>query len=61
MQPLDQWRLFTGQPDPADPTHFTLTLRYKSQTATLDGWLRDDDTILIEPRDRLERLQISRY
>ena len=55
------FQILAGQPDPADPTHFTLTLRWKSQTATLDGWLRDDDTILIEPRDRLERLQISRY
>jgi hypothetical protein len=49
-----------GRPDPADPTHFTFDVRWRQRTITLDGWLRDDDTILLEPRERLELLQVSK-
>lgn len=50
-----------GRPDPADPTHFTFDVRWRERTVTLDGWLRDDDTILLEPRQRLDLLKLSRY
>ena len=55
------FQILAGQVDPKDPSHFTIPLRWKDRTVTLDGWLRDDDTILLEPRDRLERLQVSKY
>jgi hypothetical protein len=55
------FNIHAGQVDPDDPTHFTIELTWKKQSVTLDGWLRDDDTILLEPRDRLERLQVSKY
>lgn len=55
------FRILAGQPDSADPSHFTVALRWKDRTVTLDGWLRPDDTILLEPRDRLERLEVSKY
>ena len=55
------FNIHAGQADPTDPTHFTIELTWKKQSVTVDGWLRDDDTILLEPRDRLERLQVSKY
>jgi hypothetical protein len=55
------FQIHAGQPDPNDSTHFTIELTWKKESVTVDGWLRDDDTILLEPRDRLERLQVSKY
>ena len=55
------FQIHAGQPDPTDPTHFTIQLTYKKDSVIVDGWLRDDDTLLLEPRDRLERLQVSKY
>lgn len=34
-------RLFAGQPDPDDPTHFTIGYEYDGQTGTIDGHLQD--------------------
>jgi len=45
-------RLFAGQSDPDNPSHFTI--EYQEDDArhrTVDGWLRDDDTVALEPRD----------
>jgi hypothetical protein len=44
-----------GQPDPDDPSHFTFSFREGSADSTaawtvVDGWLQDDDTVLLEPR-----------
>ena len=50
-----------GRGDPADGSHFTFDVRWRERTVTLDGWLRDDDTVLIEPRERLELLRASKY
>lgn len=49
-------RFFAGQPDPNDPSHFTIAYElrwpYEEQwhKGTLDGWLRDDDTIDLRVR-----------
>lgn len=43
-------RLYAGQPDPADRSHFTIRYAYRDQEGTLDGWLQANDTILLEPR-----------
>jgi hypothetical protein len=42
-----------GQPDPADPSHFTLQYHYANRRGIIDGWLNEDDTILLEPRGPL--------
>lgn len=34
-------RLFAGQPDPDDPTHFTIGYEYDGQPGTIDGHLED--------------------
>jgi hypothetical protein len=44
-------RLYAGQPDPNDPSHFTIKYEYSDRSGILDGWLKDDDQIVIEPRD----------
>jgi hypothetical protein len=49
--PPDRLRVFAGQPDPNDPSHFTIDYEVHGVRHTLDGWLRDDDTVVIEPRD----------
>jgi hypothetical protein len=34
-------RLFAGQPDPADESHFTIEYEVDADRGTIDGWLRD--------------------
>jgi hypothetical protein len=41
-------RIFAGQPDPADASHFTIGYEVGSAHFTIDAWLRDDDTIEFE-------------
>ena len=36
---------FAGQPDPADPSHFTIDYQTPAGRGTIDGWLQGDDTI----------------
>lgn len=43
-------RLFAGQPDPKDVAHFTFDFEQFDYRGTVDGWLRDDDTLVIERR-----------
>jgi hypothetical protein len=43
-------RFFAGQPDPADPSHFTIDYEDPAGRHTLDGWLQNDDTVLLQPR-----------
>ncbi len=53
-------RLFAGQADPSDESHFTIdyeTYRLVApgqlvpQRGTIDGWLRDDDSVQLQLRD----------
>lgn len=44
--------LLESQPDPDDPSHFTIVMQNTlNERFIVDGWLRDDDTVLLEPRD----------
>jgi hypothetical protein len=40
-------RLYAGQPDPNDESHFTMAYEFESEgrSGVIHGWLRDDDTI----------------
>src|SRR5258706_5696008 len=54
LSPLDiTVRLHAGQPDSADPSHFTIAFDNGERGGTIDGWLQGDDTILLELRDHL--------
>ena len=44
------FRVFAGQPDPADPTHFTIRLDVDGTPRTLDGWLRNGGAVDLELR-----------
>lgn len=43
-------RIFAGQADPADPTHFTIRYEAEGQQRVLDGWLQDDDSLKFQDR-----------
>ena len=44
-------RVYAGVPDPNDASHFTFEVRTDGATEGYDGWLTDDDQILIERRN----------
>jgi hypothetical protein len=44
-------RIFAGQPDGDDGSHFTIVYESQGQRGTIDGWLRDDDTVRMKVRD----------
>lgn len=46
----DQLRVFTGQPDPADASHFTIPYELDGQAGIIDGWLNADGSVKLEPR-----------
>jgi hypothetical protein len=48
VRPADA--VHAGQPDPNDPSHFTIRIASGSEEQILDGWLRDDDQVVIERR-----------
>ena len=49
-QPPPLVRMFAGQPDPADPAHFTIRYQMWGQEDVLDGRLNDDDSVTLTPR-----------
>ena len=44
-------RLYAGEPDPADASHFTISYEAGGVPGTIDGWLRADDTVTLQVRD----------
>lgn len=44
-------KLFCGQPDPDDASHFTFRYKVDGAAGTIDAWLQDDDTIKFQVRD----------
>lgn len=44
------FRVFAGQPDPADPTHFTIPYEVDGHAGVIDGWLKED-RIELRPRE----------
>jgi hypothetical protein len=51
LAPGDKLRVFAGQPDPNDASHFTIDYDLNGVRHTLDGWVVDDSEIKIESRD----------
>jgi hypothetical protein len=43
-------RIFAGQPDPNDPTHFTIDYQLDGRDGVIDGWLKDD-AVELRPRE----------
>jgi hypothetical protein len=43
-------RAYAGQPDPKDASHFTMRLQMWGQEDEIDGWLKDDDSVMLTAR-----------
>jgi hypothetical protein len=48
--PRGLWRIRAAQPDPADPTHFTIPYDIDGQPGTIDANLNDGDRLRFTPR-----------
>jgi hypothetical protein len=46
-------RFFAGQPDPADPSHFTIRYVRAGATHLIDGYLLADNSIILTQRDKV--------
>lgn len=47
LRPSDRLRCFAGQPDPADPSHFTIRYERDGVAGTFHGRLRNDDLVAL--------------
>ncbi len=43
--------IYVGQVDPADASHFTIEIDLAGSHDTIDGYLLDNDTVTLDPRD----------
>jgi hypothetical protein len=43
-------RIYAGQADEADPSHLVIRYELDGASGTIDGWLRDDDRVILELR-----------
>ena len=50
IQYRKQLRVFAGQPDPADASHFTFDYVLDGTPGTIDGWLKPDNSVRLVPR-----------
>jgi hypothetical protein len=41
-------RIFFGQPDHKDASHFTINYEVGAEPGVIDGWLRDDDAVILQ-------------
>jgi hypothetical protein len=48
--------VFAGQPDPVDPTHFTVAYDIGGQGGIIDGWVLDKEVVL-KPRTGIPRFE----
>lgn len=49
-EPGRHLRVYAGTRDPKDASHFTFTYEAGGEAHVVDGWLRDDDTVVLETR-----------
>ena len=52
---IDQLRVFAGQPDPADTSHFTIHYELDGQPGDIDGWLAGNGIVRLKPREGIVR------
>lgn len=45
--PQSDTRLFAGHVDPVNPNHFTFRVQQGKKQTLFDGWLQNDDTVII--------------
>ena len=44
--------VYSGQPDPTDPSHFTIDVQIAEKTYTIDAYLAADDAITFSTREK---------
>ena len=44
-------RIYAGEPDAEDSSHFVMKYEAGAKSGLIDGWLRDDETVVLELRD----------
>jgi hypothetical protein len=44
-------RVFAGQPDPNDPAHFTVPYQLNGRPGVIDGFVRTNGRVMLQPRD----------
>ena len=59
MSGSDRLTVFAGQPDPSDPSHFTIPYTWNGTGGTIDGWLRAGGKIDLRPREGVARRHVS--
>lgn len=58
----DLLQVMAGQPDPACSWHFTIDCTFNAKPCTIDGYLKDDDRVILRPRSgRLETSDEGTY
>jgi hypothetical protein len=50
VQYRNQLRVYAGQADPADASHFTIHYDLDGQSGTVDGWLKSDGSVVLKPQ-----------
>jgi hypothetical protein len=50
-------RLFAGQPDASDPSHFTIDYAMGDARGVIDGWVKEDGSVLLEKRDANDEIR----
>jgi hypothetical protein len=46
----NSFRIFAGQADPTDESHFTIRYEVDGKSNIIDGWLMSDDSVKLQPR-----------
>jgi hypothetical protein len=49
LEPRDQFRIYAGQTDPADASHFTIDYEFDGAKGTIHGRLKDDGVVELKP------------
>jgi len=49
VDPKGLFRFYAARLDPNDPTHFTIDYALDGQRSSIDGYLKDDDTVVFVP------------
>ena len=44
------WKIFSAQPDPANPSHFTFDYKLNGQRHTCDAWLNNSNQLVVSTR-----------
>lgn len=50
VEPHGLFRFYAAQVDAADASHFAIDYALDGEPGTIDGWLKDNDKLLLQPR-----------